>query len=112
MAEYKDTKEALEFALVTAMQADESLQDGFQWTDIFSFIQALSKLPAAIEGIENVPSEIAKLKTDQVGKQALIDYVKNLYDIDDKYAEELVEQGVVVGLELGVLITMLRKIKK
>ena len=111
MAEYKDLKEVLDFSLSTAMVVDESLQDGFQWTDMFSLVPVLSKLPAAIDGIENVASELEKMQADEEGRAALINYVKETYNIDDDNAEALVEQGVRAGLELGILITLIRAIK-
>lgn len=112
MADYKDLKEALDFALSTAMVVDNNLQDGFQWTDVFSLVPVLSKLPVAVEGIENVPDELEAMQNDEEGRAALITYVKDLYDIDDNHAEALVEQGVRAGVELGVLVTLIRKSKE
>ena len=111
MADYKDLKEALDFALSAAMVIDKNLQDGFQWTDVFSLVPVLSKLPNAIDGIENVADELDALAEDEEGRAALIQYVKDLYDIDDDSAEALVEQGVRAGVEIGVLVMLLRKAK-
>ena len=112
MADYKDLKEALDFALSTAMVVDNNLQDGFQWTDVFSLVPVLSKLPVAVEGIENVPDELEAMQNDEEGRAELIAYVKDLYDIDDDHAEALVEQGVRAGVELGILVTLIRKSKE
>lgn len=108
MTDYKDLKEVLDFGLTVAMIADQKLQDGFQWTDVFGFVPTMVKLPKAVEGIENVPYEIAELEEDENGRAELVAYVKEIYDIDDDHAEKLVEHGIRVGLELGLFIMMLR----
>ena len=107
MSDYKDLKEVLAFGLPFAMVVDEKLQDGFQWTDLISFVPVLTKLPDAIEGIDNIENEIANL--DDAGRMELSKYVIETFDIADDYAEALVEQALRAGFEFGKLVTMLRQ---
>ena len=109
MSEVKETREVLDFSLSTAMTIDETLQDGFQWTDLFQYISPLSKLPKALVGIEKVPAELDQM--DEEGRGELISFVKDLYNIKDDQAEEIVEQGIRTGIELGKLVMLLRKIR-
>ena len=105
----KETEEALMFGVSLAMAADEALVDGFQWTDVFSIVPALTKLPSAIDGIEKVPSELEGMTEED--RQALIDKVEEL-ELASELSEEIAEQGLRVGVEIGRLIMLIRQARK
>jgi len=106
MAGIKETKEVLDFGLSTAMFVDEKLQDGFQWTDIFGMVEPLTKAPAAIDNIDEVPKELADM--DEEERAELVRFVQDTYDIADDNAEKMVEQGIRAAIELVKLILILR----
>jgi hypothetical protein len=109
MSEIKELKEVLEFGLALGMSVDEALEDGWNWTDLLALVPPMTKLPAALEGLEFVDDEIAGL--DQNGKNELVEVIEKL-ELDSELTEEIVEQSLVTAIEIGKLITVLRKAKK
>ena len=104
----KETKEALFFGISMAMAIDETTQDGFQWTDVLSLIKPMVKLPAAIAGIQNVPAELADL--DEAERTELVEAIKEL-EFASEFSEEIAEQALRVGVEIGNLILKIREAK-
>ena len=104
-----ETKEAMIFGVTMAMAVDEATQDGFQWTDVFKMVPALTKLPAAVEGIQNVPAELSDLS--EAERDELILEIENL-EFASEYSEQIAEQSLRVALELGKLIVLIREAKK
>ena len=104
----KETKEALLFGISMAMAIDETTQDGFQWTDVLSLIKPMVKLPAAIAGIQNVPAELADL--DEAERTELVEAIKEL-EFASEFSEEIAEQALRVGVEIGNLILKIREAK-
>jgi uncharacterized protein (TIGR02594 family) len=105
----QDTKELLQFALATAMKIDESLEDGFQWTDSFALIGAVTKLPAAISGIENIPAELEDLTEEETAElQAVVEEL----ELKSEATELITEQALATGLELWKLIKLIREARK
>lgn len=102
----KETKDALLFGVSMAMAVDQSTQDGFQWTDVLTMIPPLAKLPAAIEGIESVESEINDL--DETERAELVAAIKDL-DFASEPSEAIAEQSLRVGVELSKLILTIRE---
>jgi len=109
MSEAKELKEVLEFGLALGMSVDEALEDGFGWQDLVSLVPPMTKLPAALDGLELVDDEIANL--DQEGKAELAEVIEKL-ELDSELTEEIVEQSLITAVEIGKLITILRKAKK
>ena len=105
----KETKEALIFGVSLAMAVDEATQDGFQWTDIFKMVPALTKLPAAIEGIEKVPVELSDLS--EAERAELVEEIEKL-DFVSEYSEQIAEQALRVAVEIGALIGVIREAKR
>jgi len=105
----QQTKEALIFGVSLAMAVDEATQDGFSWTDIFKMVPALTKLPAAIEGIEEVPTELSDLS--EAERTELIKEIENLEFVSE-YSEAIAHQSLRVAVELGKLIAVIREAKK
>lgn len=108
MTDIKETTEAMTFGISLAMAVDSATQDGFQWTDIFNLVPPLTQLPAAIEGIEKVPAEIADLDDDE--RRELAEAIVKLDFASDR-SEEIAEQALKVGVDLAKLIMMIREFK-
>ena len=108
MAGIKETKEALLFGISMAMAIDETTQDGFQWTDVLSLIKPMVKLPAAIAGIQDIPAELADL--DEAERTELVEAIKEL-EFASEFSEEIAEQALRVGVEIGNLILKIREAK-
>jgi hypothetical protein len=109
MSEIKELKEVLEFGLALGMSVDEALEDGWNWTDLLALVPPMTKLPAALEGLEFVDDEIAAL--DQNGKNELMEVIDKL-ELNSELTEEIVEQSLVAAVEISKLVMVLRKAKK
>ena len=68
------------------------------FADIGAFIDPLTKLPAALAGISEVPAELADLDEDE--KQELLEAVKDQFDLDDDKAEIAIEEGLALAAAL------------
>lgn len=108
MGSVKELKEVLEFGLALGMSIDESLEDGFSWTDLLALVAPMTKLPAAIEGIDLVDDEIAAL--DAEGKKELSEVIEKL-ELESQLTEEIIEQSLTTAVEIGKLVMILRKAK-
>ena len=106
MVGIKETKEAMLFGISLAMAIDESTQDGFQWTDILSLIKPMTKLPAALDGIQEIPSELDDL--DENERAELIKAIEELKFASEK-SEAIAEQALIAGVEIGKLVIEIRK---
>jgi len=106
MVGIKETKEAMLFGISLAMAVDESTQDGFQWTDILSLIKPMTKLPAALDGIQEIPSELDDL--DENERAELIKAIEELEFASEK-SEAIAEQALIAGVEIGKLVIEIRK---
>lgn len=109
MSSIKETKEVMVFGISMAMAVDNITQDGFQWTDILSMVPPLTKLPAAISGIDQVPAEIDDL--DEAERAELVQIINEL-DFDSDKSEAIAEQALRAGIELANLILIIRKSKE
>lgn len=101
----QETKEAMIFGISIAMAIDDITQDGFQWTDILKLVPALTELPKAIDGIQQVPSELGDLSDDE--RLELANEIEKLDFASDR-SEEIAEQSLRVALEIGKLILKIR----
>lgn len=104
----KETKEVL-VALIDLMNTvDEAQSDGWDIGDALKFIEPLTKLPAAIMGNENIPSEIKDM--DEAEYAELVAEIEKL-DFASQYSEEIAEQSVVIILHFVKLLEAIRKSK-
>ena len=102
----KETKEAVIFMVGLAGAVDEQLKDGFQYSDLFSLIPVLSKLPAAVEGADKIAAELADLDDDE--RKELLEAIKKL-DLQDDAVEEIAEHACVAFIDLFKLVRLIRK---
>jgi hypothetical protein len=109
MSEVKDVVDCIKAGVSFAVAIDESQENGFQLTDLFSLVPSLTLLPEAIKDIANVPEQIRGL--DDEGKAEIEAEIEKL-ELNSDWSEEVAEQALFVMMELGRLITILRKAKK
>lgn len=109
MAEIKELKEAVEFFVAFADAVDESLEGGLNWQDVFNLVPAMTKLPAAISGAEEIPEELYDL--DDAERKEIVDAIEAM-DFGSDISEEIAEQSLVLVLEIGKLVTLIRKAKQ
>lgn len=109
MSEVKDVVDCIKAGVSFAVAIDESQEDGFQLTDLFSLVPSLTLLPEAIKDVANVPEQIRNL--DDEGKAEIEAEIEKL-ELNSEWSEEVAQQSLVTMMELGKLIAILREARK
>lgn len=102
--EGQDTIDLLDavFSLTDGVRESLAGDGKITLTDIPYFIGPLMKLPAAISGIENIPSELSGLSP--AARQDVIDYFKGRFDLPNDALELKLETALQTGYEFAVAI--------
>lgn len=104
----KETTEMVVFVTGLASAVEKATLDGFQWTDVLQLLPPMTKLPAAIEGFEKIPSELEMM--DDGNRLELSEEIAKL-GFEDKSAELIGEQALRCAIEFGRLIVLIREEK-
>lgn len=105
----KETTEMVVFVTGLASAVEKATLDGFQWTDVLQLLPPMTKLPAAIEGFEQIPSELEVM--DDGNRLELSEEIAKL-GFEDKSAEVIGEQALRCAIEFGRLIVLIREEKE
>ena len=106
----KETKEVVSLFLNLVEALSESLEDGnIGLTDALNFFSTLQALSPAIEGIADVPKELAEL--DETEKAELNAYIAAEFDLKNDKVEHYIEQALAGVLLLADLIPLFTKKK-
>jgi len=81
--------EELKDVVKAAISIGEALSDGIGLEDL----GALLDLPAAIDGISEVPEELSDL--DETERAELQAFIQSEFDIPDDQVEEFIEQAII-----------------
>jgi len=98
MANVEQTKELLDFALTFGNALGVALEDGFQVSDLLTLMPSFVKLPKAIEGSGEIPTELKDLDDAEVAE--IRDFIRQKFDIPDDKLEEVIERALALGLEI------------
>jgi len=102
MAGIKELKEVVK----AAISIGEALADGIGIEDV----AALLDLPAAIEGITQVPAEVGDL--DESERKELQDYIQAEFDLPDDELEEFIESAIIWAFSTYELYSKFVNMKK
>ena len=103
MAGIKETKEVLDFTAAIGNATGVSLQDGkFDLMEITNYITALTKLPSAVDGIDQVPEELKDLYGAEA--QEILAFFSEKLDLPQEEIETAVEDHLAVGLAFYRLV--------
>ena len=107
MAKAKELKDVLSFLCALANTIAEVSEDGkLSKTEALSLLPLLYKVPSAIEGIGEIPDEIADFSQEDI--EELAQFVKNELDIPQDKIEIAIEDGIDLCLRLYALAQKLR----
>lgn len=102
MAGIKETKELVKFGLVLGKALAEALADGkVDLTDALKFLPVLRELKDAVEGIDQVPTELKDL--DDAEKKELLEYIKGEFDLENDEVEAKCEEALTAATSLVYL---------
>ena len=83
------------------------LADGkVSFIELAQFFESATLVKPAIDGIKQVPAELADLTDDE--KDFLVQNFAARFDLDNDRAEVLVEKGLALGLSLAQFISEIR----
>lgn len=103
----KELGEVLKFVCALANGIGEAAKDGeVSLGDATHLIPLLYKLPAAVDGISEIPAEAKDLSGDEV--EALVAMIKEELDLPQDKVEMAVEEGLDLALRLYSLVQKLR----
>jgi len=103
----KELGEVLKFICALANAVGEAAKDGeVSLGDAAHLIPLLYKLPAAADGMSEIPAEAKDLSQDEI--DALIKMVKDELDLPQDKIEMAVEESLDVAIKLYALVVKLR----
>lgn len=105
----ENIKKFIKFACDFTKQAAESLKDGWQWTDPFSFVDEAMSAVGLGKSWELMKQEIIEMSPEE--KQEINNYMQAEFNLDNDQVEFMVEQAVSWVLSTLALYEMF-KIKK
>lgn len=88
------------------LKIGEAVSDGFGWEDLIAF----RGLPAAIDGIKNVPAELKDLDEEETAE--LKQFVIDNFDIPDDKVEKFIETAIGTVLDIYRLVNMFKELKE
>jgi hypothetical protein len=107
MAKAKELKEVLLFLCALANTIGEVSEDGkVSKVEALALLPLLYKVPSAIDGIREIPDEIADLSQEDI--EELAKMVKDELDLPQKKIEIAIEDGIDICLRLYALAQKLR----
>ena len=86
---------------------ENSLEGGFQLSDLGNLILPLSQLPAVIQNKEAIVEEFKDL--DAAERQELLAYVGQTLDLKNDKVENIVEKGLAAAVSIIELVAAFKK---
>lgn len=103
----KETNDVLSFVGSFASTAAAVLEDGkVSFIELAQFFESATLVKPAIDGIKNVPAELADMTDDE--KDFLVQNFAARFDLTNDRAEALVEKGLGLALSLSQFIAEIR----
>lgn len=114
MAEEKlgieNLKRLIKFPLDLVKQAAESSQDGWQATDIFSFVDEFNNLPGIVRNWNMAVDELRDLSAEE--RTQLHEYFKEQFDIPNDQLESFIENALLNAVSLIALYDQFKALPK
>lgn len=101
-------KKLIKFSCGLTKQVNTSLADGWQWTDILSFVDEASEIPAIGKALPQIAKELADLSSAE--RDELKDFVQTEFDIPNDNLEVVLENSIMQAISLVALVNEWRKI--
>lgn len=100
-----DVLELVDFIVTLAVAIEKATADGTQWYDVVALLPPMTKLPAAVEGIENVPDQLKNMTDEQ--RLEISIKLKEL-GFEDVSAAEIGQQALRSAVEFARLFYLIR----
>lgn len=88
------------------MQLEKSTADGFQLTDIFSFIPVLSEIPGLLQNKRVIVDEFKDLTPEENAQ--LVTFIEQNFTLNNKRTEQVIEAALETAVSILNLIEKLK----
>lgn len=106
----KETKEVIEFLVILANAVAESLRDGkFNWLDFGAFFALIPQMGPAVNGIVEVPAELADLTEDE--RAEIVELIQNRLAIAP-VTNEIAVRSADLALHFAELVAEIKRLKE
>ena len=103
MYDIRNLKELMLFICRLVKGIDKTLEDGkFTFIELTNFIGAAQAIPAAVEGLNEIPLEFKDLSEEEQAE--LVQYVADEFDLNNDAVEVWIEKAFNIALNLAKLI--------
>lgn len=102
-------KKIVKFACGFTKQAATALADGFQWTDVFGFVDEMAEVPGVVKSLPAVKQELADLTPAE--RAELHAYLVEEFDIPNDQVEAFIEDAVEFALSAISLVEKFKALK-
>lgn len=106
----ENLKKLVKFPLDLTKQIAESTSDGWQFTDLFAFVDEIAAVPGIVKSWKDVVGELKDL--DPAERQELHAFVVTEFDIPNDKVEVFVENALLNVVSMIALYEQFKAIKK
>lgn len=106
----ENLKKLVKFPLDLTNQITDSLSNGWQFTDLFSFIDELASIPGIVKTWKDISAELRDLDLSE--RQELYAYIVEEFDIPNDQVEAFVEDALKNVVSLISLYERFKSLKK
>ena len=105
----ENLKKIVAFGCDLTKQINQSLEDGWQWTDAISFVDEIATIPGVVKSIPAVKQELSELSLAE--REELLNYIVEKFDIPNDKVEAFVEHAVAIAISMVALVEEWKSLK-
>lgn len=105
----ENLKKLVRFPLELTKQIAESTADGWQFTDLFQFVDELASVPGIVKSWKDIAAEIKEV--DPLERQELYAFIVAEFDIPNDKVEKVVENALLNAISLIALYEEFKALK-
>lgn len=102
----ENLKQTAKLLISFGQKIESTTKDGFQVTDLFSFLGELSQIPGIIEHKDDIVAEFKDLTSAE--RSELVTYIEKELTLENKKTEEIIEASLVTAIAILALVDKLR----
>mgnify|MGYP003396733825 CR=1 FL=1 len=106
----ENLKKAAQLIISFGQKIESTTKDGFQVTDLFSFLGEVSQIPSIIQNKDNIVNEFKDLGASE--RAELATYIEQNLVLENKRVEKIIESGLQVLIAILVLVDDLKTPKE
>lgn len=105
----ENLKKAAKLGVSFGMQIEASAKDGFQVSDLFSFIDEVAQIPDVVKNKQAIVDEFKDLSPEE--RTQLVTYIETELVLENKKTEEVIEAGLEFVISVLSLVDKIKSVK-